>query len=88
VLVQPVCGMTPMNTGQRFGLTVSWVGMANGLLLSNDRWQATVILPPPTAEPRGKRAIAAWVSPRGVPAPLQAVGGWWTEPGAQENAQP
>ncbi|MDX1594136.1 MAG: DUF1223 domain-containing protein [Gammaproteobacteria bacterium] len=37
----------------------------------------------PRVAPGGRRAVAAWVSPRDAPVPLQAVGGWWpgTMPG-------
>ena len=44
----------------------------------DDRYRALARLAPLAAAPR--RALAAWVTPRGEPRPLQAAGGWLDAP--------
>lgn len=48
-------------------------------------WRAVVHLPPRTDVTTARRAIAAWITPRGELAPVQATGGWLTESDAADG---
>ena len=49
------------------------------LKLAEGKATATVTLAHPEPRDSAKLSVAAWVTRRGEPAPLQAVGGWWKE---------
>ena len=74
--------VTDVRKGENAGRTLRHEFVAlrfvTAKLLRNDAgvWTATVTLPARADVTASRRALAAWVSLHGEPAPLQATGGW------------